>query len=274
MLIAAVFVLGVALCVVIGGDLSRLAALRLRSPGLVVLGLISQILAFAVLPQVFESTPVVLVATLHLMSYGAAGLFLWRNARVPGLWLVAVGAALNGITIALNGGTLPASAAALRTIGPVGATQPGRSGLVNSDVLAHPVLPWLGDVFAVPAPVPLANVFSIGDVLVVAGGLHFLCRVCGTWWTAPWGAVDRTGHERSADRGSIRAMDSARQRPGRVADQRAQIGQEPCRLLAVDHPMVEGHRQLHHLPGPDAPVVHPGTIPGLAETDDRGLTRR
>jgi hypothetical protein len=31
------------------------------------------------------------------------------------------------------------------------------------------VLPWLGDVFAVPHGVPFANVFSVGDVLVVAG---------------------------------------------------------------------------------------------------------
>ena len=36
---------------------------------------------------------------------------------------------------------------------------------MNSGVLAAPRLAFLGDVFAIPAGWPLANVFSIGDVL-------------------------------------------------------------------------------------------------------------
>ena len=192
MMIAAVFILGVAVSVVLGGDLSQLAALPLRDPALLVAGLAGQIVAFGLLPRMFGSPSIALVATLHLISYVAAGIFLWRNARVPGLLLVGAGAILNGTTIALNGGTLPASAAALRTAGVVEAAQPSRSGLVNSGVLAHPVLPWLGDVFAIPAVVPLANVFSIGDVVIVAGSLFCLYRVCGTWWTAPWSSLDRT----------------------------------------------------------------------------------
>jgi hypothetical protein len=39
----------------------------------------------------------------------------------------------------------------------------------NTAVVENPVLPWLGDVFAWPAPMPLANTFSVGDVLIVAG---------------------------------------------------------------------------------------------------------
>jgi len=31
------------------------------------------------------------------------------------------------------------------------------------------VLPWLGDIFAWPAPMPLANTFSVGDILIVLG---------------------------------------------------------------------------------------------------------
>jgi hypothetical protein len=30
-------------------------------------------------------------------------------------------------------------------------------------------LPWLGDVFLLPRPIPFANVFSIGDVLIAVG---------------------------------------------------------------------------------------------------------
>ncbi|MBK5250797.1 MAG: DUF5317 family protein, partial [Actinomycetales bacterium] len=45
------------------------------------------------------------------------------------------------------------------------------SGFTNSAVVDHPVLPWLGDVFAWPDPLPLANVFSVGDVLIAVGVL-------------------------------------------------------------------------------------------------------
>jgi len=50
---------------------------------------------------------------------------------------------------------------------------------VNSGILADPQLVFLGDVFAVPEPIPLANDFSAGDVCVVIGAaliLHQLCR--------------------------------------------------------------------------------------------------
>jgi hypothetical protein len=35
--------------------------------------------------------------------------------------------------------------------------------------VADAVLPWLGDVFAWPAPLPLANTFSVGDLVIVLG---------------------------------------------------------------------------------------------------------
>ena len=50
----------------------------------------------------------------------------------------------------------------------------------NSIALAHPKLLFLGDVFAVPSWVPFANVFSIGDVLLVLGGIAVVHRLCGS----------------------------------------------------------------------------------------------
>jgi hypothetical protein len=38
------------------------------------------------------------------------------------------------------------------------------------------LLPWLGDVFVLPRPLPFANVFSIGDVLIGLGAVWFLVR--------------------------------------------------------------------------------------------------
>jgi hypothetical protein len=77
------------------------------------------------------------------------------------------------VTIALNGGTLPADPHALAVAG-----LRDEPAFANSGPVAHPVLPWLGDVFAVPHGVPFANVFSVGDVLIV-GGAVWLVR-CAT----------------------------------------------------------------------------------------------
>lgn len=103
-------------------------------------------------------------ATLHVLTYVAAIGFIWINRQVLGLWVVAVGAALNGLVIALNGGTLPMDPGAAKAAGLV-----LDGTFENSGIVENPVLPWLGDYFAWPAPRPFANTFSLGDVLIVVG---------------------------------------------------------------------------------------------------------
>jgi hypothetical protein len=160
-----------------GGDLRRLAQLRLRAVWLVFLALAVQFAITVVLPHANH----VVLSVLHVLSYVLAGVFVVANRHVPGLLLTALGAASNGVTIAINGGTLPASAAALREAGlPVSA-----NGFVNSGVLAHPRLPFLGDIFALPSSVPLANVFSVGDVLIVVGVAWGSHRICGSHLLPP-----------------------------------------------------------------------------------------
>ena len=110
-----------------------------------------------------------------MLTYVVAAAFVVVNRHVAGLWLLALGGAANGVTIALNHGTLPADPHALEVAG-----ISSRGRFVNSGVLEHPVLGWLGDVFAVPQGVPLANVFSAGDVLVVAGAVWLLLAASRT----------------------------------------------------------------------------------------------
>lgn len=157
---------------VLGGRLSRLGELRLRHTWLLLLALGLQVLVISVVPRAHAG----LLAVVHVGTYVLAAGFVWRNRAVPGLVLLGVGAAANGVTIALNGGVLPASAAALERSGFV--VDPGE--FTNSGVLPDPVLPWLGDVFWVPASWPLSNVFSIGDVLIVAGLAWLAHRTCGS----------------------------------------------------------------------------------------------
>ena len=161
-----------------GGKLRRYGDVRIRYGWVVALALAAQIVAIEVLPGAARLG----LAAVHIATYVAAGAFVWFNRAIPGLWLVALGAASNGITIALNGGTLPASASALKSAG----LELDSSEFLNSGVLADPQLPWLGDVFAIPAGWPLANVFSIGDVLILCGVAWGTHRICGSRLVPRW----------------------------------------------------------------------------------------
>ena len=137
---------------------------RIRGIGWVVAALGTQVLILAV-PELLDRRPHWLPAGLHVLSYALAAGFVLANPALPGLRLVGLGTLLNGLTIAVNGGTLPTRPAALQLAGLDGPAP----AFANSAVLEHPRLWFLGDVFAVPEAVPLANVFSVGDLVLLAG---------------------------------------------------------------------------------------------------------
>jgi hypothetical protein len=154
-----------------GGRLGALAEVRLRAPALAIAAIALQVLVISVLPS---TAPAWVGRSGHLASYALLAAFAWANRRVPGVALMAAGGALNALAIAVNGGVMPAAPGALAAAG-----IPAPHGFENSAALAHPHLIALGDVFAVPAALPGSGVFSVGDVLLVAGaawGVHRLCR--------------------------------------------------------------------------------------------------
>lgn len=153
-----------------GGRLSRLASVSLRGRWIPFGCLAAQIVVMEVV-----TGPRWLLAGVHLVTYVLAAVFLWLNRHVAGLTIVALGASCNALAITVNGGTLPASPDALATAGIV-----PEGHFANSASLADPKLTFLGDVFAVPASWPLANVFSVGDVLIVVGALYGAHRICGS----------------------------------------------------------------------------------------------
>ncbi len=59
---------------------------------------------------------------------------------------------------------MPAGAAAMEALG-----KTPKAEYSNSAALAHPALEPLTDLFALPAWVPFANIFSVGDVLIGLG---------------------------------------------------------------------------------------------------------
>jgi hypothetical protein len=152
--------IGIVAGLLLGGRLDRLADLRLRWAPLALLGLLVQVALFAdpVSAVVGDVAPAIYVA-----STAAVLAAVLRDARVPGMAAVALGAACNLAAIVANGGYMPADPAALASVVEL---SPGYS---NSVVLADPALLPLTDLFALPAAFPLANVFSVGDVLIGIG---------------------------------------------------------------------------------------------------------
>ena len=153
--------IGIVAGYLLGGRLDRLGDVRFRWGWLAIVGLAVQIVLFSgpVADVVGDLGPPIYVA-----STAAVLIAVIRNWRIPGLALVAVGAASNLAAIAANGGVMPASPDAVAALGTVAG-----SGFSNSVVMADPALRPLTDIFALPTWIPFANVFSVGDVLIGVG---------------------------------------------------------------------------------------------------------
>lgn len=145
----------------LGGRLDRLAAIEFRWAPLALVGLLVQLALFSPLGGRLPETWIPIV---YIASTATVLAVVIRNARLPGLLLVAVGATANLLAIVTNGGYMPADPDALASLG---MAEP--SGPTNSVASARPVLRILTDIFALPGWLPLANVFSIGDILVAVG---------------------------------------------------------------------------------------------------------
>jgi MFS family permease len=172
MLLAAALAVCVATVPLFGGRLEALADLELRARWTLLAALGTQMTIVYVVPH----WPDGLLSAAHVGSYLFAVGFLVANRRVPGLAIIAFGGALNLVTIAANGGVMPASRSALATAGL--SDTPGQ--FASSISVSHPKLAFLGDVFAVPASFPIHNVFSVGDICIIAGAFVLLHRVCGS----------------------------------------------------------------------------------------------
>ena len=177
MLLGVLFLLVVASVPLARGKLSALGDLRLRRPELAFAGIVLQVVIVSLLPSGSQ----VLHEGVHLLSYALLGACAWANRRLPGVWLVALGGLLNFVAIVANGGVMPADPDLV-----VNAAQRGGHGFVNSGVVAHARLSFLGDVFATPRSWPLANVYSVGDIVILLGVIVLLHRVSGSrllaWW--------------------------------------------------------------------------------------------
>jgi hypothetical protein len=176
-LLGALFLLGLLSVPLAGGDLLRVADVRFARTWAIVAALAGQVVVIEILPG---ADPAVL-RTAHLATYALAAIFILSNARVPGVLLMGVGGGLNLLAIGANHGVMPAREGALRLAG----LTPPPGHFANSAAVADAKLQFLGDVFAVPSWVPLANVFSVGDVLLLVGAIGALHVLAASRAAAP-----------------------------------------------------------------------------------------
>lgn len=155
-----------------GGHVSVLAGLRIRWVWLAVAGLVFQLLLFSplVAERVGTAGPL-----LYVVSNALVFAVLLRNLDLPGLPLVALGASLNLAAIVANGGYMPSDPAAWQALSGVAGVP--TDAYTNSALIGPgTALARLGDVFVLPRPIPFANVFSMGDVLIGLGIAWCLMR--------------------------------------------------------------------------------------------------
>ena len=144
--------LGVAAALLLGGNWKNLAAIRLAWWPLLAVAMVLRIAGLAIPVGV----------PIYLMAIVAVAIVAARNAALPGASLVAVGSLLNAVVITANDG-MP--------VDPIAAAAANARTLFNDQlhVATSPDtrLPFLSDV--IPLPI-FRNVYSIGDVLIAAGG--------------------------------------------------------------------------------------------------------
>jgi hypothetical protein len=171
MLLLYAVIIGLALGFATRGRLSRLANVHIRLWQVALLGFVFQAALFS--PLVADDVGR-LGPSLYVVSTTLVTMALVVNLPQHGFGLITLGACLNLAAIVANGGQMPASPEAVAAF--AGTAIDSGTGFANSVRMDAAVLPFLGDIFVLPRPLPFANIFSIGDVLIGVGGAYFIWR--------------------------------------------------------------------------------------------------
>ena len=176
--LVAPLLIATATALALGGSIDGWGRQRIRWWPLVLVALGVQLPLYS---PPFDTWPAVVAAGPWLGSVTLAlvVVMLVRNAVGPvrvACLLAALGISLNLVVIAANGGWMPRAEELTVLLGDGGIRAANQPDLVASNTA--PMRPdthlaWLGDTFPQPAWMPMANLVSIGDLLLSAGA---------AWW--------------------------------------------------------------------------------------------
>jgi len=168
-------ILGVLIGFLRKGSLKNLAQLKFHGTWLILAALFIQLLIFPLGPR----EPLVRFGTeyLHILSYLLLLAFVFLNMRYWQMTLMGLGLFSNFLVIFANGGYMPATEAALRGAGLDKVADQVVAGSASGNIILmseKTKLNFLGDIMYMPSWVPLANTFSVGDLLLGLGIILFL----------------------------------------------------------------------------------------------------
>jgi len=157
MVLLVALVVGLAAGILTGGKLGNVAEVKLRWPWLVLAALV-----------VREATVLSPISSVEGVQYIYAAALaalvawtVWHVRRIRGVWIVALGAALNLVVVLANGARMPVARSLAGSL-----VERGHAG--QYVVMASGTyLNWLADWIGVPGP--LGGAYSPGDVVVALG---------------------------------------------------------------------------------------------------------
>lgn len=173
-------ILGTVIGLLRGGSVKNMKLARIRMPALLIVGFILQsTLSFMMLAG--STWFIQHRMLLYAVSYGLLFVVLFFNVSHRAVWLLVVGSVMNFAVIFLNGGSILISAEALKEAGFL-----NRLSLIEAGRLPHylllqevsGVMGFLAKRLTPPAFYPVAQVFSIGDLIISLG---ILCWVQNLW---------------------------------------------------------------------------------------------
>ena len=174
MILLAAVLVALIIGIVTGGSLSRLGRLPLRLLWLPILGFGLQIYMIywpsATAPALLSLHTGVLVASYLLLLW-----FIWINRRTIGVLVMGVGLLMNLTVMLANGGYMPITPEAVRSVGheyELSSWEAGSRLRNTKDVLLpreQSSLWFLSDLFVVRRPFPIPSVFSPGDAVLTLG---------------------------------------------------------------------------------------------------------
>lgn len=162
-----------------GGSIARLTCINVVLPWLVILAFGMRVSLHSKIGIYFGRGNELII--VQLLSHLMLASWLLINRDLKGARLAIIGVFANAIVIGVNGGRMPVLEDALLRSGQEHLVELlARDGSRTHQLLNESTqLPWLADIFALPAWWPFAVAFSIGDVLIALGVFLFIQHQMG-----------------------------------------------------------------------------------------------
>lgn len=141
---------------------------------LIFLGAALQIVPIA-LTKLTEQVP--LLSWSPFVGICLIWLAVLMNRKLKGFKLLALGAALNLLVMAVHGGKMPIHLGYAENFGIGAIVESVKSGTMANLMpfdQAHGIFKWLGKVIPIPKPYPLAKMISIGDLIISIAIVYFI----------------------------------------------------------------------------------------------------